>query len=223
MASSQLETARGLIVAKRYGEARAILKTMPDDPTAQKWLAKLDEISPEPSQSAQPPSDAISRPPANAKLEAARELIVEKRYAEARTLLKLIPDDPTAQEWLRRLAEIAPEPTQPAPRTPHRWWMWAVGAVVVLVAVAIGVAIVVQGSATYNESYNRTRAYLELQSYCYAHVYSVGDDRCGAWVSAVMDSGTDYGAIETCSDRHRLNPTAFTSCLVQNGFYLPGK
>lgn len=42
------------------------------------------------------------------KMLAARELINEKRYAEARTLLKTI-DDPKAKEWLKKLDQIAPE------------------------------------------------------------------------------------------------------------------
>jgi hypothetical protein len=37
-----------------------------------------------------------------AKMEAARELIKEKRYAEARTILKTI-DHPTAAEWTARI------------------------------------------------------------------------------------------------------------------------
>jgi hypothetical protein len=46
MSNQQLQTARQLISEKRYDEARALLR-MIDDPTATKWLAKLDEIAPE--------------------------------------------------------------------------------------------------------------------------------------------------------------------------------
>lgn len=42
------------------------------------------------------------------KLLAAKELIQEKRYAEARAILKTI-DHPTAREWLKKLDEIAPD------------------------------------------------------------------------------------------------------------------
>jgi hypothetical protein len=49
------------------------------------------------------------------KMLAARELIQEKRYAEARALLKTI-DDPKAKEWLKKLDEIDPPfPTLSAP------------------------------------------------------------------------------------------------------------
>ena len=42
--STQLHIARQLITEKRYEEAHAILIQMQGEPTAQKWLAKLDEI-----------------------------------------------------------------------------------------------------------------------------------------------------------------------------------
>ncbi|MEP7293481.1 MAG: hypothetical protein ABI835_16975 [Chloroflexota bacterium] len=45
----------------------------------------------------------------NTKLQAARELIEEKRYTEARVVLKTIPNDATAKRWLAKLDEIAPE------------------------------------------------------------------------------------------------------------------
>lgn len=46
MSKQRLQAARELIQQKKYAEARRILKGM-DDPTAIKWLAKLDEIAPE--------------------------------------------------------------------------------------------------------------------------------------------------------------------------------
>lgn len=47
-----------------------------------------------------------------AKLVAARELIKEKKYNEARILLKSI-DDPIAQDWLSKLDKIAPDKKKP--------------------------------------------------------------------------------------------------------------
>jgi hypothetical protein len=52
MSKQRLQAARELIQQKKYAEARRILKGM-DDPTAQKWLAKLDEIAPEHTRSKQ--------------------------------------------------------------------------------------------------------------------------------------------------------------------------
>ncbi|HVU10958.1 MAG TPA: hypothetical protein VHD90_06755 [Phototrophicaceae bacterium] len=43
-----LQRARKLLVAKRYDEAREILRWL-DDPKAKAWLAQLDKIAPEPS------------------------------------------------------------------------------------------------------------------------------------------------------------------------------
>lgn len=47
MANERLAQARDLIKAKRYQEARQVLKVIADHPTARTWLAKLDEIAPE--------------------------------------------------------------------------------------------------------------------------------------------------------------------------------
>lgn len=46
MSDAKLQAARELIQAKNYEAARAVLVTMPNDPTAVKWLAKLDRIAP---------------------------------------------------------------------------------------------------------------------------------------------------------------------------------
>ncbi len=45
-ANEELQRARALIQAKRYAEARQVLKNI-DHPTAKKWLARLDEVAPE--------------------------------------------------------------------------------------------------------------------------------------------------------------------------------
>lgn len=41
-----LLNARDLIKAKEYDQARAILENLSANPTAQQWLAKLDELAP---------------------------------------------------------------------------------------------------------------------------------------------------------------------------------
>jgi hypothetical protein len=48
------------------------------------------------------------------KFEAAREFIKEKRYAEARTILKTI-DHPTATEWLQKIDRLDPPGSSPPP------------------------------------------------------------------------------------------------------------
>jgi hypothetical protein len=76
------------------------------------------------------------------KMLAARELIQEKRYAEARALLKTI-DDPKAKEWLKKLDEIAPE------KKSRKWLDYAIGGVLGLVIIVIaGVLVLRQNNAT---------------------------------------------------------------------------
>ncbi|MBZ0291398.1 MAG: hypothetical protein K8L99_02415 [Anaerolineae bacterium] len=44
MSKSRLEAARELIRARDYDAARSILRAMPESPTAQAWLTKLDQM-----------------------------------------------------------------------------------------------------------------------------------------------------------------------------------
>ena len=46
MARQELELAKDLISEKQYDKARMLLMKVKTDPTAQKWLEKLDELSP---------------------------------------------------------------------------------------------------------------------------------------------------------------------------------
>lgn len=46
----ELEIARQLIEEKQFDRARMILQKASDDPTAQKWLDKLEEMAPKPIQ-----------------------------------------------------------------------------------------------------------------------------------------------------------------------------
>jgi hypothetical protein len=97
----QLVKARELIGQKRYDDARAILRALPDNPTAQEWLVKLER--------AVPPSD-----PTEVKLKQARELVKEQRYNEARALLHELGDHPKARKWLAELDQKAPAQGRPA-------------------------------------------------------------------------------------------------------------
>lgn len=46
MARQELELAKELISEKQYEKARMLLLKIKDDPTAQKWLEKLEELAP---------------------------------------------------------------------------------------------------------------------------------------------------------------------------------
>ncbi len=119
----QLEDARELLKQKRYEEAREILEEIDYHPTAQKWLAQLDEIEGPSSMSllASPPASPLPEKRKNsapispkqktkvstvdARLAKARRLIEEQKYQEAQALL-LTVDHPTADKWLARLAAM---------------------------------------------------------------------------------------------------------------------
>jgi uncharacterized protein YqgQ len=93
----KLEQAQQFLKNKQYSQARQLLETIPTDPTAQKWLSKLDQIAPKNSESD--------------KLSQANLLLRQKKYAEARVILEDLPFDLTAQKWLDKLNEIAPKNT----------------------------------------------------------------------------------------------------------------
>lgn len=59
MSREKLLQARSLIQEKRFDEARIILRSMPNDPTAQKWLAKLNEIAPEKPRASRKPAHRL--------------------------------------------------------------------------------------------------------------------------------------------------------------------
>jgi hypothetical protein len=95
-----LQKAKELLVAKRYDDARRILESMPDNITAQRWLAKLDEIAPVRSKRRSEKE--------RDKLLLAKTYMQTRKYAKARPILESMPDDPTAQKWLADLDRIGP-------------------------------------------------------------------------------------------------------------------
>lgn len=76
-----------------------------------------------------------------AKLLAAKELITEKKYDEARTLLRGI-DDPVAKKWLAKLDEIAPQRRRKFPLT------LILGSIVVSLIVVVVVGLLLLSRST---------------------------------------------------------------------------
>ncbi|MBI1279350.1 MAG: hypothetical protein GC179_14575 [Anaerolineaceae bacterium] len=72
MARQELELAKELINEKQYDKARTLLMKVKADPTAQKWLEKLDELAPVKAE--QSTSDALSEGEAPAWQYAALEV-----------------------------------------------------------------------------------------------------------------------------------------------------
>jgi hypothetical protein len=90
MSEAKIEAARELISEKRYAEARALLHDV-DHPEARVMLAVLDARKHDREElgrftSVEANFDAVL--PTEVKLHIARELIAEKRYDEARALLR---------------------------------------------------------------------------------------------------------------------------------------
>jgi DNA-binding transcriptional ArsR family regulator len=88
----QLLAAREHLTAKRYDEARAMLRDI-DHPTAREWLAKLDKLAPEP-------------PPAASHDEIIREaqrLLLQGEYDRVRDMLKPL-NTSVAAFWLDKTA-----------------------------------------------------------------------------------------------------------------------
>lgn len=117
--------AKALIVEKKYDAARRMLQSIGHNPTAQKWLEKLDEIAPPPPPSpfddpdddpfadstsvfGQPPSDPYGHLTEEQKFERIKGLLQAKSYAEARTILETLPNNPSAQKLLAKLHQVAP-------------------------------------------------------------------------------------------------------------------
>jgi hypothetical protein len=61
--NTKLITAQQLIKEKNYSAARAVLETVNNDPTAQRWLKKLDDIPPQESKVIRPLDTNIVPPP----------------------------------------------------------------------------------------------------------------------------------------------------------------
>jgi hypothetical protein len=131
MSRAKLAAARELIEEKKYDEARTLLLTIKDDPTAAKWLAQLETRMnraqgsppqvPQLSQSSSPgnrpparsappasnplPSNYAVISPTSGTLRKARELYEAGRGMEARSLLLTIKDDPFAARMLDEIEQ----------------------------------------------------------------------------------------------------------------------
>lgn len=98
MSKAKLKAARDLINELNYDAARAILRTMPDDPTAQQWLAKLARIAPE-----------------AASAEAGKTAPIPPVRAQPPDSIRQLPPDPALQPRaaLTPLPRYEPEPAFP--------------------------------------------------------------------------------------------------------------
>lgn len=138
MAQTILAAARQLIEQKQYAEARAILLTIQDDPTAVRWLAKLDERAGrnEPSSlyPISPLPASIPAPPQNYTVVPGRRRRERRGY-----------DD-----------EFEPDPLPPVENTSMAGcfrWVWGILTILALLWLVYGCSVSVNAGNTITSAY----------------------------------------------------------------------
>lgn len=145
-----------------------------------------------------------------AKFEAARELIKEKRYAEARAILRTMPGDETAQTWLRQIEFITARPKRNyAPL------------IILLVVAAFFVAGYVFLRLRNEQSAADLRAHLRLADYCIEVNQALEPnserlvDGCFNWIRLI---GSSLDRVAQACDRRSPDLDApFYACLRDEG------
>lgn len=166
------------------------------------------------------------------KMEAARTLIQEKRYAEARSLLQGV-NHPTAHAWLRRLDELQPK------RKSRVGWIIAGGTVsVLLAAIALAIVLIVSrevartSAAATVTAANATLAYIDqqveihlsatLQTYC-TSVSGRAQGQCRRWADGVLQSRTAEAAMCDSEYDWIYDRNSFSLCLLSQGIAVLGE
>lgn len=179
----------------------------------------------------------------HAKMMAARELIQERRYAEARQLLVGI-DHPTARQWLARIDEIAPEaagkaapPTMQPPMSPRRATpgpdstvtskavpaatghspdrrsRWQRIRLKLLIALTAVLVMVLAGFSLYEQERGKSA---QVLFYCMEVTAGTGRQiDCGAFADRTMQSRRT--TVEACLARAGGLRSALHSCLSDEG------
>jgi hypothetical protein len=88
MSESVLKLARQLIQQKEYAQAKAVLETIPDHPTAKAWLKRLQEIEPQ----IQP--EAAPSIPTPVMLPLRQEVIIRKYVSKGEIVLSYEQPEP---------------------------------------------------------------------------------------------------------------------------------
>lgn len=144
------------------------------------------------------------------QFEEAKTLIAQKRYLEARLLLKSI-NHPKSQEWLTKLDKISPE-GKPFYKTPMIVGGLAIA--LILIFVIVGYAIVRN-----NQQSRLTQITNEYITLCVSIANSFGGDSTNCQ-SDVAELANHYPeAMITCGDQYRpsQDPLLFGACLNLNG------
>lgn len=167
---------------------------------------------------------------AKEKMVEAKSLIQQKRYNEARAILRSV-NHPTAMKWLAKLDDIAPEADDDLPpleddlpETTKRYtlYKWVKAFVVTVIVLAIGFAVYTQTIGRSDP--NRSKAYVRLFSYCLDVYNEVGNrsgkDNCNEWQKEAFDRYNDK--IMACQLQSPDLDKPFNDCLTDEDILPPG-
>jgi len=154
------------------------------------------------------------------ELQKAKTLIQQKRYDDARALLRTIKH-PTAIEWLTRLEQrtLQPAAIHAPPSRLHQWrWLIVTGLIILVLA---GVYLVYDATVL-STARNEGRVTARLFAYCLDATHAAGVDSgvCSGWYEQAFTPSK-----ETVLACDRLSPeldTAFNQCLIDENILPPG-
>lgn len=160
-----------------------------------------------------------------AKMEAARELIREKQYPQARALLKTI-DHPTARKWLDQLDGIAPEASdlpQAAPQKRPTSRRPAIILIIVILAIVGVIAFMREQEYARSVESARVPAEVDLKLFCEFST-RLGETRCREYAhqtlrqdrQRVIDTAFCGGLYSPISDQ-----VSYASCIIRRNIPLP--
>lgn len=132
MSREAMLEAKELIKQKRYDEARFILKTV-DHPTAQEWLAKIDQIAPPKIEDADNPFANPFEDPFSASIP-------------PRATSTPPPPKPDPQVWVNDKNFARPATKKKEPQLSNGVMILAVGAMLIVGAIILGLVVLLGGA-----------------------------------------------------------------------------
>lgn len=160
-----------------------------------------------------------------AKMEAARELVREKQYTQARELLKTI-DHPTARKWLIQLDTIAPErepdfddlPTPPP--KPRSLWR-VIRFPLLLLLIAAFAVVYISFRQSYDTRYTASKRALDeraihirLRVYCESDTGG-SEAECDQTAALIMAGARQD--IDVCFEQYPDLEASRLDCLIERG------
>ncbi len=150
-----------------------------------------------------------------AKMEAAKELIQEKKYAEARAILKTV-DHPTAAEWVAKIDERV---KAEHPKSGKKRTLIAVGATIALLLIAAILYLKLQVEPGVVAITDKMYVSLACSS---SHGYDkAASDTCNAWAERTYPKIQQ--TIRSCPEGHDYDTriALLHECLTKSGIVFP--